>query len=497
MSRNLLQHRTTTRLPLLFIATVLAAVFMPRPVWAAKNVIVMIADGAGFNTWLATSMYQGRVEKQAYEQPGWLRLGCSTYPLSLSHEPTGDERQDQSLVYEPKSAWPVDTPTLLPDFSWLYLARTATDSAASATALATGRKTYNGAINWSIDNRPMRGQTIAEIAKEYGKSAGVVTTVPWSHATPAALGGAHNVSRGHCDQIANEMLDAPWLSVIMGAGHPNYDNDGQLIPDGQKRDYRYVGGQKTWESLARGERDWELIETKEDFEALTFGPTPSKVLGTAQVAATLQEKRGSGQTNLPYDEVVAERLPRSPFSVPLNRDVPSLDVMAQAAINCLDDDPDGFYLMIEGGAVDWANHANEPDRMIEEQVDFVKAIEAVVAWIESHGGWDETLLILTADHECGLLWGPKSRQVDIAPLEDRGAGKLPGMVFNSRGHSNSLVPLFARGPGSGRFAERVKGSDQNAADQWHFSGQWVDNTDVFSVMRAEVTKRSDEQPAGE
>ena len=81
--------------------------------------------------------------------------------------------------------------------------------------------------------------------------------------------------------------------------------------------------------------------------------------------------------------------------------------------------------MIEGGAVDWANHANEPDRMIEEQIDFVKAVEAVVAWVDKHSNWNDTLLILTADHECGLLWGPDSDRVAFQPLADRGRARCP------------------------------------------------------------------------
>ena len=62
----------------------------PQPAWAAKNVILMIADGGGHNTWLAASMYQGKVGKQVYDQPGWLRFSCCTYPLNLSTKPTGD-----------------------------------------------------------------------------------------------------------------------------------------------------------------------------------------------------------------------------------------------------------------------------------------------------------------------------------------------------------------------------------------------------------------------
>jgi alkaline phosphatase len=122
----------------------------------------------------------------------------------------------------------------------------------------------------------------------------------------------------------------------------------------------------------------------------------------------------------------------------------------------------------------------------------VKAVEAVVAWVDANSNWDDTLLILTADHETGLLWGPDSAKVAYQPLEDRGPGKLPAMKHNSHGHSNSLVPLYVRGPGAERFTALQRGKDLHAALQWHYGGQFVDNTDVFAVMQAEVLKAKGE-----
>ena len=515
----------------LVVLTVAAAAILlaANTGWAAKNVILMIADGSGHNTWLAASLYQARLTKEVYDQPGWQRLACSTYPLNLSEKPTGNNTQDPTVIYDPRKAWdaaPLDSKK--GQFAgYNYLTTTPTDSAAAATALATGRKTYNHSINWTNDGLPLQGQTIAEIAKAHGRSTGVITTVQWSDATPAGLGGAHNVARGNHAQIANEMLDAAWLDVIMGAGNPDYDDDGQALAANQKHDYQWVGGQRTWQSLKQGRRGWKLIESKADFETLVSGPAPSRLLGVVQVAKTLQEKRGRGRTasdtntrsavsahratvilsaakDLAWkctateilrcaqdDEILPtrERLrPAEPFAVPFNRSVPTLATMTKAAINCLDDNPRGFYLMIEGGAVDWANHANEPDRMIEEQVDFVKAVEAVVDWVNKNSNWDDTLLILTADHECGLLWGPESDRLAFNPIRDEGPGRLPGMKHNSHGHSNSLIPLYARGPGSQRFVELVRGTDAKAAAVWRFSGKYIDNTDIFTVMKAEVSK---------
>ncbi len=82
--------------------------------------------------------------------------------------------------------------------------------------------------------------------------------------------------------------------------------------------------------------------------------------------------------------------------------------MTKAALNVLDDDPNGFFIMIEGGAVDWAAHANQSGRLIEEMNDFNKSIEAVIRWIDTNSNWNETLVIITADHETGHLTGPGS-----------------------------------------------------------------------------------------
>ncbi len=452
---------------------------MVSPAPGAKNVILMVSDGAGYNTWLATSMYRGRTGQEVYDTEGWVHLGCATYALHQAKSPRGKGEQDPGLVYDPAKAWDTTSRGGLlgsgPCLGYAYLKSTATDSAAAATAMAAGQKTYNAAINWTDFDQPLTGRTLPELAAAAGKLSGVLTSVQISHATPAGLGGAHNPSRQNYEEIANEMFDAAWLHVIMGAGHPEYDDSGE--PRRLLKNYDYVGGKSTWSQLKAGTHPggWTLAETKAEFKALATGPTPSKVLGLARVASTLQQKRSH-----------QARGDAQPFADPLNADVPSLELMTRAALNCLDDDTEGFYLMIEGGAVDWANHANDPARMVEEQIDFVRAVEAVVAWVESHGGWSETLVILTADHECGLLWGPKSDEVAFQPIEDRGSGKLPGMRYLSGGHTNGLVPLIARGPGSERLVGLVVGTDAKAAEVWRFSGRYVDNTAIFRVIAAEL-----------
>ena len=417
---------------------------------SAKNVILMISDGAGFNAFYCAGYYQqGELGKQVYDKFP-IRLGCTTYSAD---NPDG---------YEPDKFWS----------KFQYARKKPTDSAAAATALYTGVKTENGRL--CTDSEGGKLVTIAEMADSAGKSTGTISSVMFSHATPAAV-WAHNDSRNEYEQIAKEMICDSGLDVIMGCGHPRYDNNGKLLPM-DDWETEYCGGEALFKDIltASTERGWIFIESKHDFLALAENSAPvfDRVLGVAQCRNTLQYNRdGEGMGNL-------------------NENVPSLATLSRAAINVLAGDEDGFFLMIEGGAVDWAGHDNNLARIIEEQIDFNNAIEAVVKWVRIESSWNETLLIITADHETGQLWGPKAGPKSQTPFnlpQNKGAGKLPGAAFFSNEHTNALVPIYAIGPGSELFENFAKGKDTMAAQAWDFSGSYVDNTDVFKVMQQALT----------
>jgi alkaline phosphatase len=333
------------------------------------------------------------------------------------------------MGYESGRAWK--------DFK--YVESGATDSAAAATAMATGKKTYNAAIGVDVKRRPLK--TVAQQAEAIGKATGVITTVQFSHATPAGF-VAHNEHRNNYEAIAQEMLLVSATDVIMGAGHPWFDKDGKSVT--VPNSFKYVGGQSTWEALAAGTAGcdadgdgkpdpWKLIQTRAEFQTLAKGSTPKRVCGVPQVYETLQEKRRGDAFAAPY-------------IAPLTKTVPTLAEMTRGSLNVLDNNPKGFFLMIEGGAVDWAGHDNQSGRMIEEEMDFNRAVEAVIAWVKQNSNWQETVVIVTADHETGYLTGPGSNP-RWQPLVNKGKGKVPGMQWNSKEHTNSLVPLFAKGGG--------------------------------------------------
>lgn len=426
----------------------------------AKNVILMIADGAGFNTFACADYYQyGRLGEQPYDSFP-VKLACTTFMIN---------ENDPQQYYDPNDCWA--------DFNWAKGTagyKNYTDSAAAATALNTGIKTLNGRLNVDKDGNYLI--TIAQIADSLGKTIGTVSTVQFSHATPAAV-WSHNISRGNYEQIANEMIYNTGLDVIMGAGHPAYDNNGKLLPK-NKWKTKFIGGLDTYNQLlnATTGQGWTFLDSKSDFKDLANNPLPAydRLIAIAQAHETLQQKRSAKDPDI------------------LNQNVPDLATMAAAAIKVLAKDPDGFYLMIEAGAVDWANHGKNLARAIEEQIDFNHAVEAVIEWVKHNSTFEETLLIVTADHQTGQLWGPNAGPGTNTPFDlpkNNGKGNLPDAKYFSGGHTNVLVPLYAIGNGSDKFKKLIDGTDLKAAKAWNFSGKYVDNTDVFTVIKAAITKK--------
>ncbi|MCI2237557.1 alkaline phosphatase [Paenibacillus sp. TRM 82003] len=413
-----------------------------------KNVIVLIGDGMGHNQIDFTNSYlTGTTNHQVAVDPadgevtrvpGTPAQVFQEFPVQLGMS-TGSVT---SPAYDPELAWG--------DFEWVT--QDATDSAAAGTAMATGVKTENGVIGLDADGS--RVENLSERAAALGKAAGVVSSVPFSHATPAAF-GAHNPDRNDLTGVTNEYL-AGNLDVVIGAGHPWYDDDHQRLLSPR---YDYIS-QGDYERVSQGRTPFTFVEETSEFERLaTVEETPDRVFGAVQVASTLQQ----GRTGVAGSE---------PFSVERN-DVPTLGTLTEAALNVLDEDEDGFFAMVEGGAIDWAGHANDAAQTIEETAEFFGAVDAAVEWVETESSWDETLLVVTADHETGYLAGPGANP-NWTPIAGA-AGQVPAASWNSTNHTNGLVPVFAQGAGAEALAARAVRQDP-------VRGAYVDSTDLANVL---------------
>jgi alkaline phosphatase len=228
-----------------------------------------------------------------------------------------------------------------------------TDSAASATAMATGVKTYNGAIG--ITKAHTKLKSVLEAAKEKGKGTGLVATAQITHGTPAAF-GAHVVERKDMSAIADDYFDGlvngrHKIDVLLGGGAEWFiRKDRNLVEEFVKDGYSYVTNLNEMNNNDR-----------------------NQVIG-------LFAKRGL------------------PKMIDRPSEIPSLSDMTASAIERLNQNENGFFLMVEGSQIDWAAHDNDIVGVMSEMEDFEKAFKVAVDFAKKDG---HTLVIATADHSTG------------------------------------------------------------------------------------------------
>jgi len=445
---------------------VLTLIFCTSFVFAKTNVIIMVVDGGGYGAYRISSQYRtGEDRGLPFMKPdsGWSEFGCTTYSLSGVVQNTkvvdGEVQQITSYSedgsYDPATHW----------VSFKKHLENPTDSAAATTAINTGVKTKNGRINY--DRNDQKLETIAEYVTKKGFAAGAITTVMPSHATPAGVAG-HNMKRGSGKDLWREMVKkTDVLSVIMGACHPWYTENAERRE--KPKFIEYGPSEHAWGEIWSQELyyGWKYIEDREDFQKIASGEAapPKKLMGLPKVTSTFQSSRTKSERN---------------------ETVPTLTECTLAGLNVLDQNEKGFYLLVESGSVDWLAHGNvNPQKIIDEMNEFYDAVEAVCAWVEKNSSWEETTLILTADHETGSIWGPdadKEGTLFQTPI-GKGKGNIPEIGYFSRSHTNAPVPFYVYGAGAPLFEKRVRCTDDAFGKMWGFSGRIIDNTDIVPVEK--------------
>jgi alkaline phosphatase len=268
-----------------------------------------------------------------------------------------------------------------------------TDSAAAGTALASGEKTNNGVIG--MNSKGIKARSILEIAESNGLATGLVSTSSITHATPASF-IAHQSSRGSYEDIAMDFLKTD-VDVFIGGGYDHFAK--------RKDKLNLIDSLKV--------RGYE-VDTSMD---MILKSTSLKLAGLT--APVHNPYRLNGRGNM---------LPAS----------------SGKAIEILNKNPKGFFLMIEGSQIDWAGHANYADTLIDETLDFDKAVGVALDFAQTDG---HTLVVITADHETG--------GVTIT-----GGDLMTHMVklnFSTKDHTAVMVPVYAFGP----YAENFTGIYDN------------------------------------
>jgi len=277
-----------------------------------------------------------------------------------------------------------------------------TDSAAAGTALATGNKTKNGVIG--MDSQGNRVKSILEIAEEHGFATGLVSTSSITHATPASFIG-HQLSRDNYEDIAMDFLKTD-IDVFIGGGYDHFAK--------RKDKLNLIDSLKV--------RGYEVDSTM----SMVLNSSSMKLVGLTAPVHNPYRLKGRGDM---------------------------LPAASVKAIEILNKNLKGFFLMIEGSQIDWAGHANYADTLIDETLDFDKTVGKVLDFAQKDG---HTLVIITADHETG---GVTITGGEIETHQVK-------LNFSTKDHTAVMVPVYAYGPG----AEKFNGI--------------YDNTDIFQKILA-------------
>ena len=420
-----------------------------------------------------------------------------------------------------------------PGFDKEYIKFSYPDSANTATTLYTGVKSYNNAVGVDIFEQPL--ESILVTAGLAGKSTGLVTSVPIDHATPGAAAatvnrrGKYDTPAPDIDNILQQELRIYQPTVLLGGGHP-VSTPGNPLPPGVEppRDNTYIS-KETYAYL--------VANPTNNIYGYTFLERGVNAAATlASTAAALDPNKGDrlvglygarGQNgNLPVSSADGDYSTtgldmfsintsqglKQDFLRPLNpgetdaqfiarerNENPTLQDLTKAALDVLGKDKDGFWLMVEGGDIDWAAHDNSIDNLIGTVLDFDKAVKSTIDWIAQNGGWENNLLIVTADHDHYLTLNPNYpqlvRTLGAAALtandDPAGAGNFWGSNIDAKygwgNHSNRPAPVYYQGAGSEVLTGYVGQNFQQYGFEIPGFVNGVDQSQIYRTMLNAVT----------
>ncbi len=262
-----------------------------------------------------------------------------------------------------------------------------TDSAASGTAIACGEKTNNGTIGLNAKNEKI--ESIAYAAKKAGKKVGIITSVTINHATPTAF-YAHNRSRSNYYDIALEMMDSGF-DYFAGGGAAKSDD---------KKSKNYKGD--VYELAKKAGYNVHVEISREDFDKLSS--KSGKIMAFGEKEAL-------------------------PYAIDAKKGSLRLADFVRKGIEVLDN-PKGFFIMAEGGKIDWMCHANDAATVIKEVIDFDNAVRVAYEFAKKHP--KDTLIVTTGDHETGGLTLGFAGTGYTSFIERLGMQKCSQDVFKSK-----------------------------------------------------------------
>ena len=305
------------------------------------------------------------------------------------------------------------TPLLFTQFPYSTFATTysatngVTDSAAAGTALATGNKTKNGALG-VLKDLTTDVYSVATWAKAMGYRVGISSSVSIDHATPAAF-YAHEGNRSNAYNIGLDLIETNF-DFYSASDFVDPKNEG--AKDGKTYESLYDLAKKAGFTLARGYKDY-LKKAKKADKMILFQTEAASAIDRNSIPYAIDRKKG--------DMTLSE--------------------ITRAGINFLSKDlSKGFFLMVEGGKIDWAAHSNDAATVFQEVIDFDEAIKVAYEFYSQHP--DETLIVVTADHETGgISIGNGSYNLNLQALKSQklSEGEFTKVINKLRGKYKNQV----------------------------------------------------------
>lgn len=458
--------RKFSLIPGLFVA--LAAFAPATQAQQVKHIILFVGDGMDLQSEMATSRYLfGKDQALSFHKLPY-KGNVSTWDVStydhwakaLGKPPYDPSAIHPAVGFDPLKGGLLPSPLQKSGIDREYVAKAATDSASAASAWATGRKTVGGNISWLPGDAPGGElETIAEILRrEKGFAIGVASTVPFTHATPAAH-VSHNVYRNNYHQIAEEIVLKTQPEVVIGGG------DGSAT---------YMSPVALEYLSSNGASPYVFVRRQ-------AGVDGAAALRKAAGEAAARRKKLFGLFGEPakgnFESPVPQDQPGKPRVEPPTAENPLLKDAVAAALDVLKTNPRGFFAMFEQGDIDWAAHDHDFHRIIGATWGLHQAVKAAVEYVDRPGDditWGNTLVMVTADH--GNSYMRVEKPLKMGDLPEQAGASYPGgeVHFGSKGHTNELVRLYARGAGLDRI-RKYEGA-------WYPCTTIIDNTQLFHIM---------------
>ncbi len=305
-----------------------------------------------------------------------------------------------------------------------------TDSPAGGTALACGQRTNNGYVGVDPEGAPL--ESVLKKAQKLGKKSGIVVNTVLTEATPAAFYG-HVLSRSHSHDLAKQFVEESNVDVAIGSGLSVFINRPDSVDLTESLANKGYDVYLDWQSILDTESEKFVGILPMDY--VHRRNKTSKTAGAADGAEVCFAAKLAASEGVDLADTLSLREPEL-----------YLEKAVAKALTVLEPAKDGFFLMIESAIIDGYGHNNDPEGMVIEMTEFDRTLKYLVDYV---GKNPETLLVVVADHETGGT-GVSYKSHEVGE-------KVPvNLNFSTKGHTGTLVPIFAYGAGAEAFGKVMK-----------------------------------------